>query len=342
MNKVEKIEKSVSLDEIVQGLSDGSITILEVGHLCNPLLDMLENKLGHINDQIRDYQDKIDRGETKVSSKSKSGGEIDCQSMIDFYNVNKEVRVGKFIMSAEQYCFNCGENMYIVLIDEKTLGYIPSGEYWKIADASGKKYGYAAKREDCPCCSATPFVEAKKLTATINAPTGNIIFQNYFKEEKLYKYQGEGYNSINAVQGRNELMQDMASRDVGYGQMGNMSVTIYSNGKEVLIGSDLECYEDNKAYSEENPKEDAEWDEEVRKAEEFKKMLKDGKFKNLGDISLSVWRWMCADADTLKKYKEKPSGNAIKVKLKPGTYTIEHYYDFPENGDYLYSRIMLK
>ena len=326
----------VSLETIVNGLKDGSITLLDQGHMTNPLVDKLERKLNHINEQIADYEAKIAKG-------IKKDGKVECKGMIDFYKVMLSFEVGQYLGDSEQYCFDCGANMYIMLIDEKTIGYIPSGRYWQIAEKSGKKYGYRAKAEDCECCEAKPLTDAQKLTAEINVPTGKLVFQNFFRAKELYELKGEEYHSINGLMGRNELMQDLATRDVGYGQMGNMSVNIYSNGKEILIGSDLECYEDNKAYHEEEPDTiDDEWIEESKKAEEFKAMLKEGKFKDLGSISLSVWRWMCADAQVIEPYDEEVDSDRIVVDIPVGTYVIEHYYDFPKNGDSLYSKITLK
>ena len=144
---------------------------------------------------------------------------------------------------------------------------------------------------------------------------------------------------------------ELAEKNVGYGQMGNMSVTIYSNGKdEVLVGSSIESYLDNKAYYEKNPdKIDKQWKKEVKDAENFIRTIEEGKFKRLGEISLSVWRWMCMDKKLMEEHGEKVAGEYSKkyysehvpVKLKSGKYRIDHFFDFPKNGDYLYSRIKL-
>ncbi len=335
--KIDTENKTMSLKKIIKGLKDGTITILDGGHVCNSVVDKLENNLGHINDAFKKHKDIIKNAKSSKEEVDKS------KRMIEFYNYKVNIEFGKFI-DGEQYCFNCGAYMYILLLDEKTIGYIPTTKFWKISEDSGRMYDYKAKKEDCKCCSAKPLVDAGMLTAEIEAPTGELIFQNYFSNEKMYEYQGDEDDSINSIEGRNILMQDLATRNVGYGQMGNMGVTVYSNDKdEIIIGSDLECYEDNKAYHEEKGGEITEdWKEEVEQAESFKKILSDGKFKEVGYLSLGVWRWMCADAKTLKKYKEKKGEDALVAKLAPGKYKIEHYYDFPKNGNYLYSRIKLK
>ncbi len=332
-------QKTITLKKILKGLESGSITIVDGSHLCNPLEKLIERKIIH-------YENMIDKYNGNLKTEKDPEKIAECHRMIELYTHSVNVEFGEYISNLEQNCFNCGEQLYVIVLDDKTIGYIPSGYYWDVAEASGQKYGYKAKKEDCPCCSAKPLIDAGKLTAEINFPSGEVIFQNYFKDKALYEIQKEGYHSINALQGRNELMQDLASRDVGYGQMGNMSVTVYTNNRdEVIIGSSLECYEDNLSYYTENPNNiDEDWLEEKKKAEEFKKILEDGNFISVGYISLGVWRWMCADLRTLEKYGEKPRKDrgSIKVKLTPGTYVIDHFYDLSDGEDFIYSTIKLK
>ncbi len=332
-------EKTLTLSEIINGLKDGSITLLENNHSCNSLIEQLEDKLESENKHIKEYEEKISQGILK-------DGDVECQGMIDFYNIRQQCRFGSYIMDIENYCFSCDGRLYVVLLDEKTIGYIPSSDYWKTAEASGKKYGYKAKTEDCKCCSAQHLNEAGKLVTEIQVPSGKLIFQNYFETPELYDYQGEGKykkTSICSVLGRNELMQHLATKNVGYGQMGNMSVNIYSNGSDVIVGNGLDNHEDNKYYYDEHPEElNDEAKESLAKGEAFQKELEDGGYKDLGEISLSVWRWMCMDAKLLAKHKEKPNEDAIAVKVPKGTYVIEHYFDFSHYSEYVYSRIKIK
>lgn len=331
--------KTITLKKILKGLENGSITTVGGSHDCHPLTKSIERKLNHFQEMIEKYKDELDTEQDaeKIAQ---------CHRMIEHYNRFSSVEFGNYIEHFEDQCFNCGEQLYVIVIDDKTIGYIPSLYYWSQAEASADKYDYKAKIEDCICCSAKPLIDAGKLTAEISFPSGEVIFQNFFKNDLLYKMEKEGYHSINALKGRNELMQDLASRNVGYGQMGNMSVTVYTNNKdEVIIGSDLDYYEENLEYYEEHPKEaNEDWQEEKERAEEFKNILKDGNFVSVGYICLDVWRWMCADIKTLEKYGEKLSKDrdSIKVKLSPGTYTIDHFYDLSDGEDLIYSTIKLK
>lgn len=328
----------MKLDKIIQGIKDGTITILENEHHCNSLLEKLKRSYESSLKHQTEYREKIKNGEHGKDDVEK------CKRMVEYYGYKFETEFGHYI-DGEQYCFNCGLNMYIILIDENTIGYIPSCEYWEIAEASGKKYDFIAKKEDCKPCECSSLVKAQKMVATINVPSGKLIFQNHFQKKELY--ESKTRESINSILGRNELMQELATRDVGYGQMGNMSVGIYSNEKDEIIIGDAyaeDSYEDDKCYYDENPNEiDDEWLKKEKEYKEFKKVITDGNFVNKGEISLGVWRWMCADIEVLKKHGEKPNtDDSIKIDVKKGTYEIEHYYDFPKNGDYIYSRIKLK
>ena len=144
-------------------------------------------------------------------------------------------------------------------------------------------------------------------------------------------------------------MKNLASRNIGYGQMGNTYINVYSNDKnEVIIGSEG-CFLDNDAYYKSNPealKKDKDWDKETEHYRAFEAATKDMKVK--GDICLDVWRWQCADVEVLatknENWKEEMDAgtDVVELHLEPGTYIIEHYYDFPKNGDYLHSRIKRK
>ena len=144
-------------------------------------------------------------------------------------------------------------------------------------------------------------------------------------------------NSINAIRGRMNLMNYLAAKNIGYGQMGNMSVNVFLNkaGDEIIIGNDY-------GYDRETDRE---------------RTIKHKGFRNLGSISLSVWRWMCGDLEVLKGHGEVVPENIkvnkqteddykdyILTKVKPGTWVIEHYYDLAteEDEDRIYSKLYLK
>lgn len=167
-----------------------------------------------------------------------------------------------------------------------------------------------------------------------------MLFTNFFKQDNIYEFPKDvnsydSEHSINGITGRNNLMQYLASQNIGYGQMGNMSVNVFVNkaGDEIIIGADY-------GYTEEKG--------------EF--TVKHKGFKNLGSISLSVWRWMCGDLEVLRghgevipdnikvnKQTENDYKDYILTKVQPGTWVIEHYYDFLKRDDeVIYSKLYLK
>jgi hypothetical protein len=330
----------MKLKKIIEGIENGTITILENNHRCNPLIDKLKQLYTSSIERKKEYQEKIKNGVTREDGRSYDG-------MVQLYDMKLNVEIGHHLMDMTQYCFNCDSEMYVILIDEKTIGYIPSNEYWDIAEKSGTKYGYKAKKEDCKKCSASHLTESQKLEATIEVPSGELIFQNYFDKEELYEGKEKyGTPGINSILGRNKLMQELAEKNVGYGQMGNMGVTVYSNETdEIIIGNNVDMYYDNKGYYESHPEKiDDEWLKEEKDAKEFEKYLKEGNFKKMGEISLSVWRWMCMDKQLLLEHGETLKTDdiyqdSVEVHVQKGNYKIEHYFDFPENGDYIYSKI---
>lgn len=332
------------LEQVVSGLKDGSITILNNNHLTNSLVDELERKLIHNQDMIKKYSDLVSAGDFEENK-------VKPSSMLSFYKAEKKIEFGKCLFQVEHYCFNCDARMYVFLFDEKTIGYIDSNIYWKIADESGKKYEFIATKEHCPECAASHLVKKQKLTSEIEFPTGEVVFTNYFQTEILYKDIENKYASINSILGRDKLMQVLAKQNVGYGQMGNMSVHIYSNeNDEIIVGNNLDYYEGNKYYYDNNPEKiDDDWVKTVEITEKFKKELEDGNFKNMGRISLSVWRWQCADKQILEYHKDKTVKEAkknymdiVNCKVQPGRWKVEHFYDFqtPES-EIIYSRLKL-
>ena len=153
-------------------------------------------------------------------------------------------------------------------------------------------------------------------------------------------------------------MDYLATQNVGYGQMGNMAVAIYSNLKdeilvadssmEELIGNVEDVEESPDLWSEEEAKQVM---EDGKYAKPFRDYIKSRNMKFLGKISLSVWRWMCADKSVLEEAGEKIKSNegrsykeAVIFNVDKGDWVIEHYFDFAYEGmdNSIYSKIKLK
>lgn len=346
--------------------ADHCVTV-EKGFLPKDIATALENKeikfdtRGHNNvgftkgeSSAQEYfiKDFIDRHKRAVEGAKKLP---DNHFALD--KVYSPIAVGDTI-EAECYCWDCDSRMRFLLIDEKTITLIDGSVYYGIRDKYCKNPNdrYEYKLTDLkliPKCEALPFLKTRKMVSTINVPTGKIIFQNYFGKNDIIRDApiGQEYNSpgLNSLLGRYKIMQYLASQDVGYGQMGNMSIGIYTNGKdEIIIGNSnwnymLSSCQDtvNGEYGKIDSEQLIEYKKELKSLLAFQRILIKGNFKLKGEISLAVWRWMCADEQvynnaniTADKYDD-----VVKVKVQKGKYRIEHFYDMANEKNPLYSRL---
>jgi len=336
----------MNLIQINDAFKAGTLTLNSRAHVVNELReDLFQDRIDFLNESINKHK----------KEKDKSGYVEMLKAMLEL-----DVAFGEIIPeSRDVYCFNCGENFSLVLMNETTVELIDWPTTKKLSKEKNiKSYELRLIDSEIPDCCMKEMMEAGKMVSEIQVPTGELIFENYFNTEKLYDFPKEinsydAENSINAIRGRYNLMQYLATENVGYGQMGNMSVSILKkkDGTEILIGNDYYC----------DDKSDYEFD--GTNYDEFPDY--EG-FDLMGEISLSVWRWMCADKQTLidagepcrpDKYEketrewseihEKKSKyeDIIQVNVKPGTWVIEHYFDFERRTSkesLIYSRLFLK
>jgi hypothetical protein len=348
----------ISLEIIIERLKDGSMVLVNKSHLTGSVVGRLELDFKNTNKIIQEYESEITTG-----VKRKEDSDVDPQHMIDLFKRQLTTTFGQALSQFEVSCANCGSTLYFVVLNDTIATLIEPRFYYDLKESKTEKFAYKLQvTDELPDCKAKELVKQKKLTSIIDIQSGVLYFRNHFsngdREDNLYSIPDEGYHSINDLQGRNELMQYLATQNVGYGQMGNMSVTVYSNGNdEIIIGDDIAYFDERflsdkefAEYVQENP---TYWTEEriiehkqdQADALAFEKLLKDGNFKNLGDISLSVWRWQCADKSVLKKHKYSLKLDGYKdqviAKVQAGKWQIDHFYDFAENGSFLYSRLKL-
>lgn len=324
----------MTIVELEEGLKNGSITLDLKGHCVNPVLDIIKNTVEDLIDSIKEFKSgkAIDPSTKKLYSKE------DVEMFIKYYTVDleRDYQPGQRVKEGEHYCFDCGTTLSILIVDEKTVTLVD--RYFYSEESRKNKEGYKNFRLDLSLvtdCEIKKFRDTGKLVSEINVPTGDLIFTNYFKKEELYTMPNEykSENSINCIQGRYNLMQHLAAKNIGYGQMGNMSVSVFvkNTGDEIIIGSEYDYDGDDENYVEHEG------------------------FKNIGDISLSVWRWMCGDLQVLKDNNEELPTNLIVnkkieddykdyiwTKVTPGTWVIEHFHDFSKRNDIIYSKLYLK
>lgn len=165
-----------------------------------------------------------------------------------------------------------------------------------------------ATTEECP---GMALINKGVLTSEIDVDSGILVFVNFFnQDENYYLPNGLSYTdrySLCHPFGRQNTMAYYAERNIGYGQMGNMSISVSSRGDEILVGDTEKQFDGFTAH---------------------------------GDLSLSVWRWMCMDKELLEERDESLDKlDAIEVIVEPGRYLIEHYYCTTSCKNGIFSRI---
>ena len=133
--------------------------------------------------------------------------------------------------------------------------------------------------------------------------TNKLVFGNYFREfgDTPKELEFDKHWSLSSFAGRNKITNHLCRQNIAFGQMSNMSVTIYvhSSKESIIIGPDDEKYDS---------------------------------YKKLGTISLAVWRWQATDLDTLGKRnydKIKKDQDLIAVDVPYGAWKFTHYFDLP-------------
>ena len=166
-------------------------------------------------------------------------------------------------------------------------------------------------------CELKGLIESQKLISTINVPSGELIFTDFFRTESLNErpdvYTNEDYCDINSLKGRNKLMQYLATQNVGYGQLSNMCYGVFvKDDKTEIILANIYYYDED----------DYEYHTEI-----------DG-FTYLGSVCCDMWRWQCADKLVLDAvndpYEEKEH---IVADVNIGNWQIEHFFDFIRDCD---------
>ena len=328
----------MNLLQLKDGLENNTISIDYKGHNIDSILRPMTWEVEHNQKCIEEYKN----GES-LGSNDKPCTKEDSDNMIMFYKSKLEhnFEVGRYFVGIGDYCCeDCGKRLYILPTSENSILLVDTDfiNSENIRQGIPKYHPVKVDLNLIPDCSAKVLRDAGKLVAEIEVPTGELLFTNFFKKEKIYTMPNEysASNSINSINGRNNLMQYLSTQNIGYGQMGNMSVNIFVNnaGDEIIIGSEY-------GYNEE----DGEFD------------ISHEGFTNYGSISLGVWRWMCGDIQILKEHGEKIPKNVevnkhvennykdyICVLVKPGTWVIEHFYDLidDDNEIEIYSKLYLK
>lgn len=215
------------------------------------------------------------------------------------------------------YSYISGEDTYIIINDNE----ITFKAYGK--DESGRIQLYDIQ----------PLPQLKDVpTWQIPVPSGKLTFTNLFDTKVCPEIpdRHSNENSLCGLLGRLNHMKHHESYGVGYGQMSNMSIAIYSNGDEIIITS--VCIDDyfdaiDSEYEEEYDKED------MDSAKKLKTYFAEHGFQSKGSICLGVWRYECTDSKVgipATKRKSKAAGfkhDVVNVPINGNRATGKHYFE---------------
>lgn len=279
-------------------LSNGKIKVRDNNHAFD-----LGHFIDHMKWQIEYYED--------MCKKHKNDESYKYYSMQLYREINQfdEVNIG---FSREIKCYYCEATLGMIYLGNNEAIMIDS-EIIRSCEKDGRKlsdYIYTL-------CPMTDIVNKGYLEANIHVKNGKLVFANYFDNERTYDFDKDkrykkGTN-ICHINGRNNLMQHLANRNVGYGQTGNMTLAVFvsNDRKTILIAS---------PYNDEDEENTIEG------------------YELVGEICCDVWRWQCADTSVLEKYGTTIDENFIEdnivIDVPKGEWNIKHYYDFMPEEDY--------
>ena len=175
------------------------------------------------------------------------------------------------------------------------------------------KYEFIELNKECE------YAELDSISEIINVDE-NLIFTNFFTTSEGEYPEDLENDSINNLSGRKKLADKYASKNVLYGQTGNMSVYIYQKEDEItILSSDLESL-----ISEVDEYDLS--DLELSQIEQYKS------WKYKGRISCEVWRYMATSRNNINKLNLVTEEDDVEVKLTSGKYEMKHSYGVKNNG----------
>jgi len=226
-----------------------------------------------------------------------------------------DVKLAKRLIGEKIYldgtgCYYCGAKLGVHVKNENNAEYF----MWE----RGENYNH---KIDIPGVCEMSDKKSRVHTYELNFPTGEVVIDNYFgavdgSRGSLFSVpENEEYSdkySLQTLKGRFNR-QDYLSKthNLGYAQMGNMSMDVFvsKDGNKLIFGEEPNDYSDKKPTAAD---------------EKFNKKFEE-EYTHLGNISLSVWRWECADKKTLTDAGHSGEGDVV-ARVTPGTYVVKHLY----------------
>lgn len=176
-------------------------------------------------------------------------------------------------------------------------------------------------------------IDIGPITWSISIPSREVIFVNFFRDEVNPEPENRHSLefSLNCLNGRRNRADFYAKHNnVGYGQMGNMSIGIYSSDTEILAVDPW--FEDVLLGMHGNIEEYIDLMGAPSREEDAWKLdnyLKLHDFKWQGNLSLAMWRFECTDGN-VGNFETSKYDDVIRFPINGTALTAHHYYDTPQ------------
>jgi hypothetical protein len=252
---------------------------------------------------------------------------------------SEDVMLSRQLIGSDIYkdgtgCYYCGNSLGIHINDENSADIF----MWKRGEDYDDKIHIPG---ECEMRQKENRINEFEL----KFPTGEVVIDNYFNKDRDYLFdvpEKEQYSdkySLETLKGRFNRQNYLAETyNMGYGQMGNMSMEVFvsKDGKEIIFGDEPnDWYDEDEDGNGKPTKEDKKFNKEFEK-----------NYTCIGKVSLGVWRWECADKKTLTDAGHSGEGEVL-AKVQPGAYSVKHFYGCVPTEDntnryMIYTKISLK
>lgn len=325
----------MKIREVMERLKSGEITLDFQGHRVPDDRDRI----------IEMYEDTLSASLGSMDGKWGKDSEVTDAVMRSHYAMmlDRDLESGESLrwmgFAEAATCSGCAQR----------LSWLPDGDKLRLCNHYERKPGVAFRDgfSNYPADYVCPFAEIKPYKGSIQV-NGQLLIANYFTnipdtpDDKEY----DDAWSLSTVAGRYMRAAYKSMSNVAYGQMGNMSIAIYTNEAKdsilILPATHPAEYEEYES------------DEEYEKA--IAVPLAPEGYSRVGDISLDVWRWEATDIVTLGVrnvaaiYGAQERDDVIKLDVPHGTWNFEHNYDVVRYSrdadtlrkfDYVYAKLYL-
>lgn len=329
----------MTLKEFVEKLESGEVSLDLQGHSPNPILPKVKQQLENLQERAEMYGKEVEA----LPEESRQDPGVQAVRMLQMANLllQKDLENPYYVSldPIEAYCFGCGKHLRLGVFGD--TAYLT--DYRKVA-AAEKELAKSLNARRTDVILEEPVTEVcegsglpKVWEAEIEVPSGRLVFANFFLSKEpgdkdrgqhlipdFEEHSGSRKNEfdINCELGRYKLMQAYAEKNVGYAQMGNMGIDIFISEEGDAIKVSSEYYYD-------------------RDEDEEHTITYTG-FYVAGHVSLSMWRWMCADEKVLEELNGHVPDQSDKlvIPVEPGVYAIKNYMPgLSENDKPLYAEI---